>query len=128
MTHPTPQDYAQALFGALQATDPQHHAMVLDQFVRVLADDRRVSDWSQIAEAIAAVAVERSVRLARPQELTLVTAACGDGVNVSVDPTLLGGVVIRLGDRVVDGSVAGLLQQLRRALAGGLEPERTVNC
>jgi F-type H+-transporting ATPase subunit b len=37
-------------------------------------------------------------------------------VNYKVDPTILGGVTIRVGDRVLDGSVAGQLQGLRNSL------------
>ena len=33
-----------------------------------------------------------------------------------VDPALLGGVVIRIGDRIIDGSVAGKLAQMRQKL------------
>ncbi len=37
-------------------------------------------------------------------------------VNYKVDPAILGGVTIRVGDRVLDGSVAGQLQGLRTSL------------
>lgn len=37
-------------------------------------------------------------------------------VNFHVDPKILGGLVVRVGDRVVDGSVAGQLQTLRQNL------------
>jgi F-type H+-transporting ATPase subunit b len=37
-------------------------------------------------------------------------------VNFRVDPTILGGLVVRFGDRVVDGSVAGQLEGLRQSL------------
>jgi len=37
-------------------------------------------------------------------------------VNYKVDPSILGGVTIRVGDRIVDGSVAGQLQELRSSL------------
>lgn len=36
-------------------------------------------------------------------------------VNFSVDPSILGGLVLRVGDRVVDGSVAGQLEGLRQS-------------
>jgi F-type H+-transporting ATPase subunit delta len=39
-------------------------------------------------------------------------------LQVRVDPSVLGGLTIRYGDRLVDVSVASRLQQLRRALAG----------
>jgi len=37
-------------------------------------------------------------------------------VTFRVDPAILGGLVVKVGDRVVDGSVAGQLQGLRQAL------------
>ncbi|MBP7786459.1 MAG: F0F1 ATP synthase subunit delta, partial [Longilinea sp.] len=37
-------------------------------------------------------------------------------INFRVDPTILGGVVVRVGDRVVDGSVVGKLQTLKQNL------------
>ena len=38
-------------------------------------------------------------------------------LEVRVDPKIIGGLVIRVGDRVVDASLATRLQQLRRQLA-----------
>lgn len=40
----------------------------------------------------------------------------GSTVTFRVDPSILGGLVIRAGDKVVDGSVAGQLQALRQTL------------
>lgn len=37
-------------------------------------------------------------------------------LSVRTDPSLLGGVVLRIGDRVVDGSVRGLLSSMRKTL------------
>jgi len=39
-------------------------------------------------------------------------------LHVEVDPALRGGLVIKIGDEVIDGSVAGRLAALRRDLAG----------
>lgn len=39
-------------------------------------------------------------------------------LQVEVDPDLLGGVVVRIGDEVIDGSVRHRLDQARRRLAG----------
>ena len=49
------------------------------------------------------------------------SAALGGDVRVSsaVDPELLGGLVIRVGDRVIDGSARQRLNALRGALARG---------
>lgn len=38
-----------------------------------------------------------------------------------IDPSLLGGLILRIGDRVYDGSALGKLQVLRRAVASGVE-------
>jgi len=40
-------------------------------------------------------------------------------LTTNVDPSLLGGVVVRLGDRLIDGSVRGRLERLRSRLASG---------
>ena len=48
-----------------------------------------------------------------------IMACIGNGavVNFHVDPGLLGGLVIRIGDKVMDGSVSGQLQGLYQTLA-----------
>ncbi|MFT3893974.1 MAG: F0F1 ATP synthase subunit delta [Anaerolineales bacterium] len=37
-------------------------------------------------------------------------------VSFRVDPSILGGLVIKVGDKVLDGSVAGKLEGLRQSL------------
>ena len=37
-------------------------------------------------------------------------------VSFKVDPSILGGLVIKVGDKVLDGSVAGKLEGLRQTL------------
>jgi F-type H+-transporting ATPase subunit delta len=40
-------------------------------------------------------------------------------MTVQIDPAILGGVIVRLGDRMIDGSVRGRLERLRSRLAAG---------
>lgn len=40
----------------------------------------------------------------------------GAKVTFRVDPTILGGIVVRVGDRIVDGSVVGRLESMRASL------------
>ncbi|HLH21461.1 MAG TPA: F0F1 ATP synthase subunit delta [Chloroflexota bacterium] len=40
-------------------------------------------------------------------------------LETSVDPSIIGGVVARIGDQLIDGSVRGRLETLRRRLAAG---------
>jgi F-type H+-transporting ATPase subunit delta len=39
-------------------------------------------------------------------------------LNVAVDPSVLGGVHVQIGDEVIDGTVASRMEQARRALLG----------
>ena len=67
------------------------------------------------AEVISAVAVDEATATRIRQTLS---DRIGGAVEttVSQDPDILGGLVIRIGDRVIDGSVRTRLQQLRTAL------------
>jgi len=40
-------------------------------------------------------------------------------ISLQVDPDILGGVMVRIGDRLIDGSVRGRLERLRTRLATG---------
>ena len=40
-------------------------------------------------------------------------------LDVQVDPSLLGGLVVRVGDRLIDGSVRSRLERLRNQLVSG---------
>ena len=40
-------------------------------------------------------------------------------LDTNVDPEILGGIVVRIGDRLIDGSVRGRLERLRARLAAG---------
>jgi F0F1-type ATP synthase delta subunit len=37
-------------------------------------------------------------------------------LSLEVDPSLIGGIAVRLGDRLIDGSVRGRLERLRTRL------------
>lgn len=67
----------------------------------------------QTAEVVSALPLTESEREIVRKDLRLESGA---EVSFRVDPSILGGVVVRLGDRVVDGSVAGKLQALRQTL------------
>lgn len=88
--------------------------------------DGIIEEYSRLADeaagrlkASATTAVElrpdEAERLARELSQRL-----GREVNVTatVDQKVIGGLVVRVGDRVIDASVATRLQQLRRKLAG----------
>jgi len=106
------------------------HAMTITQ-ISLLIEAGRTRELSRIAEGVVAIAAERreqavaEVRSAVPlsdrqvQRLEeALSRATGRTVEVKVvlDPTVVGGVVARVGDLVFDGSVASRLEEAKHAL------------
>lgn len=100
--------------------------------VRLLAENNRLAALPAIAEEFEALRAEAEKRVeveittatavAEPQQQALIGAVrkrLAREVQVAwkTDPALIAGAVIRAGDLVIDGSVAGELAQLRQAVA-----------
>jgi len=68
-------------------------------------------------EVISALPLQEEEKARIRQELSARLELAGE-VVFRVDPTILGGLVIRVGDRVVDGSVRSRMEGLRAALVG----------
>jgi F-type H+-transporting ATPase subunit delta len=85
-----------------------------------------LEDYERIASAVVGerVATVRSARpLTEPAQERLQAALSRQydravHLNVVVDPTLIGGLRVEIGDDVIDGSVASRLDDARRRLAG----------
>jgi F-type H+-transporting ATPase subunit delta len=100
---------------------------------KLLIEARRIDDLGAVVDEF-----ERLVDEAAGRVRATVTTAIGLGeddrrrlssdlskqlgqevrLESRVDPSILGGIVLQLGDRLVDASLRGRLQQLRRQLAG----------
>jgi F-type H+-transporting ATPase subunit delta len=102
-------------------------------FVRALVRDGDLNKLDTISEEFETLAMRRSqyvlahVRSAVPLttdermqlEQTLAKRFGGSlEAEYEVDPALIGGVLVRVGDEVIDGSLAGKLSVLRGRLAG----------
>lgn len=72
------------------------------------------------ADVITAIALDRDMERLVAQRLAAHLGREPDKVTIRtrVDPTIIGGVVARVGDRLIDDSVRGRLERLRRTLAG----------
>jgi F-type H+-transporting ATPase subunit delta len=79
---------------------------------------RLVAEWRQRLIAVVRVAVPLSDS-ERDRLAAALAAAFGHGVHLDVllDPGVLGGISVRIGDEFIDGSVASRLAALRRRLA-----------
>jgi F-type H+-transporting ATPase subunit delta len=93
----------------------------IEQLPRVASEFRRLDDRRQgIVHATATSAsplTDTEVRAitARLEQMTGGRVA----LQTDVDEGLLGGLIVRVGDRLIDGSVRGRLERLRNQLASG---------
>jgi len=93
----------------------------IEQLPRVVAEFIRLDERRQgITHATATSAapltdIERKALTARLEQMTGGRIA----LETDVDAGLLGGLVVRVGDRLIDGSVRGRLERLRNQLASG---------
>jgi F-type H+-transporting ATPase subunit delta len=84
---------------------------IVDELAQVAAHERE----RELAEVRSAVALTDAQRERLAEALSRATGRQVD-VKVVVDPTVVGGVVARVGDYVFDGSVASRLDDARQAL------------
>ncbi|HEX6912171.1 MAG TPA: ATP synthase F1 subunit delta [Longimicrobium sp.] len=129
----TPEQKKAALRQALTGRAPE----MFVRFVMVLADKRRQSLLPDIAQAYRELVDERMgrvrvhVTISHAPDAALQaeignTLADRLGKTViptfTVDPDLLGGMVVRVGDQILDGSVRTRAAQLRRRMLGAELP------
>ncbi len=119
-------DAAQQIF--VKLSEPVRNLVVLllrrgriEQLPRVSLEFARLDDLRQgLTHATATSAAPL-----KPAEVKAIAARLEEIVGgrveltTDVDPAILGGVVVRIGDRLMDGSVLGRLERLRNQLASG---------
>ena len=87
---------------------------VVAEFVRL--DERRQGITHATATSAAPLSdLEVKALTARLEQMTGGRIA----LDTDVDAALLGGLIVRVGDRLIDGSVRGRLERLRNQLASG---------
>jgi F-type H+-transporting ATPase subunit b len=110
---------AQKLIG--EALDERRQRSLIQEFfsgvrsgrVMVLEDPQQISGTS--AEVTSALPLTDDEKEAVRQDI-LGRIGSSASVAFRVDPSILGGLVVRVGDKVLDGSVAGQLETLRSNL------------
>ena len=105
----------------------------MDQFLGVLAQNRRLAVLPEIVRAFASIAaaargeVKAEVTSAHPLSATQLKALAaklkareGKDVTLSatVDPAILGGLVVRIGSTQIDSSIRTRLNSLANAMKG----------
>lgn len=119
----------------LQKLFGPHLDMVTLRFLDLVVDKRRENILETVEFAFRKIAEEKqgvqkaqvtsAVPLSdsdRARTVSVLEKLTGRKVLLeeTIDPAIIGGLVVRVGDRVYDGSLKGSLQQLRRSLAGNL--------
>lgn len=93
----------------------------IDLLPNVAAEFRRLDDARQGIVPAAAT----SASPLGPDEVRALTARLEQltggrvALDLQVDPSIIGGLIVRLGDRLIDGSVRGRLERLRSRLVSG---------
>ena len=108
---------AQKLVG--EALDEKRQHALLDEFFSgvksgkvVIMDGSTFKGASaEVTSALPLTAVEQTT-----VKSEILAKAGAEAVTFRVDPSILGGLVVRVGDKVLDGSVAGKLEGLRSSL------------
>lgn len=122
-----------ALRGALAGRAPE----LFLRFVSVLVDKRRQTLLPEIAEAFRGLVDERMGRVRVQVAIShlpdeALQAEIGNALarrlgrtvipTFTVDPELLGGMVVKMGDEILDGSVRSSAARLRRAMMAAQLP------
>ena len=93
----------------------------IEQLPRVAAEFRRLDNARQgitLATATSAAPLSPDEVLALTARMEELTGGRVE-LDLRTDPSLLGGLVVRIGDRLIDGSVRGRLERLRNQLVSG---------
>lgn len=125
----TSKQYAQSLYEALSETPPGDLEKVLDNFVKILAQNGDVGKYSEIEKEltelklgesgikIAEVSTAREMNLSSGVVESLNKAVKTDlEIQKKVDEGLVGGLVMKVGDKLVDASIKEQLNKLSKSL------------
>jgi F-type H+-transporting ATPase subunit b len=93
-----------------EALDEKRQHVLIDEFFSGIKGDKVVVE---IAEGDAVVTSALPLTDAEKSNLT---ETLKGSVEYKVDPSILGGLVIKVGDKVLDSSIAGKLESMRQSL------------
>lgn len=102
----------------IQLVVGQGRASELVSIARSLVEMAAASRDRAVAEVRTAVPLEDEIVERLASALSKVTGKAVE-VRLLVDPSVIGGIVARVGDTVIDGSIASRVESLRQALAAG---------
>jgi F-type H+-transporting ATPase subunit delta len=123
--------YAQALFESLEGSANKDHELILDNFVKVLAENNDLRLFNEIADefhklelnkkGIKQVEITSAHPINKENEHAIIEQlnklVKGDlELKQKVDENIIGGVVVQVDDKMLDASVKNNLEQLKKEL------------
>jgi len=96
-----------------ETLDEKKQRALIDEFFsgvkggKVIVADSLTGDSAEVTSALP---------LTSDEQKAVKTSVSVKEISFKVDPSILGGLVIKVGDKVLDGSVAGKLEGLRQTL------------
>lgn len=90
--------------------EKRQHALINNFFAKVPAGVSRMSGSS--AEVTSALPLTEGEQAAARRAIS------ASSVSFKVDPSIMGGLIVRVGDQIVDSSVAGQMSGMRESLSG----------
>lgn len=124
------QHYASALYQALEETAPANQDNVIDRFVEILKKNNDLSYYEAIVAEYEKISKEArgiseaEVTLARDVKVnsdiidSLNKVVSGQvEIKTQIDESIIGGVIVRVDDTLIDASIRGQLDKLKKGLA-----------
>lgn len=117
-----PKQYARALYELASEAKESERPAIVRRFARVLWERNDIGKFKEIARAFAEYGRKQEhkvrVEVTAASDIKISNAVFGDNAEVVVkkDPALLGGVILKINDLLVDNSVAGRLRRFKKAL------------
>lgn len=106
-----------------EALDEERQRRLVDEFFTGISAGRvQIIDEAELAVGERKAQVTSALPLSKEEKATLANSLAAQlgaepEMEFEVDPAILGGLVLKVGDRVIDGSAAGKLEALRERLA-----------
>lgn len=113
----TTKQWADALEAACEGKTPAQVTAIAGELVRTLASRGELGKAREIVRRLTVTVSAETARPLKAATRKAIEDAAGAPVTEVVRPELIGGLRLRIGDRVIDGSVAGNLERLKRTLA-----------
>jgi F-type H+-transporting ATPase subunit delta len=125
----TSQQYAEALYDSVHQTHEKDHDKVMDNFVKILAQNGDLAKYDEISEAYKILEMkEKGISQAKVtvahdsdlnhtiiDELNKITKSKLE-IKTKVDSGIVGGIIVRVDDTLIDASIKTRLDNLNSQL------------